>query len=68
MGKKWKRLYQSHGFVKPNPIKVNENLDNHGFESSNDQKRCLEALIRFGVPCLKCSAYYLKEWKDKESF
>ncbi len=68
MGNNRKRLWKPHTFSKPNPIKRNENLDNHGFESKDSDNKCLESLIRFGVPCQICNAWYLKEWKIRESF
>ena len=71
MGKKWKKLFVSHGFLKPNPIKYNENLDLYGFQvgdSKTFRKRCLEALIRQGIPCRFHNAYYLKEWRNIDSF
>ena len=74
MGKKWMkgRFWHTYGLVvKPNPIKYNENLDIHGFQSGDSKavrKRCLEALIRRGVPCMKHNSYYLKEWRVIDSF
>ena len=68
MGKKWKRLYVAHGvFVKP-PIIKPGSLDEHGFESvvaGPNERKCLESFIRSGIPCMKHSAFYLKEWKFK---
>jgi len=72
LGKQWKknRFWVSHGIVvKPNPIKENENLDMHGFistEKKDFNKTILEKFIRRGIPCRIHNAYYLKEFKFLE--
>ncbi len=68
MGKRWKKLWKPHPFSKINLIKYNENLDIYGFQSKDNSKKCLEAFIRQGVPCLKHSAWYLTQWKIRESY
>ena len=70
MSKKWKknRFWVTHGIVlKPNPIKINENLDMHGFVTTDKEEKTkiiLEKFIKRGIPCRIHNAYYLKEWKQ----
>lgn len=68
MGKKWKRLFNIRGMAAKKSLIAPGSLDKFGFDiavKGPNERKCLESFIRLGVPCMKHSAFYLKEWKFK---
>ena len=66
MGKKWKRLFNIRGMAHKKSLIAAGSLDEFGFESivpGPNERKCLESMIRSGVPCLRHSAFYLTQWK-----